>query len=135
MPKLTHSLPKYRKHRASGQAVTTLGGKDFYLGPYGTRASKREYDRLVAEWLASDRSPAFGKPEASLTVVELAVAYMAYAKAYYGNQSNSDLTRIRLILQVTRRLYNKLPAADFAPRKCRAGHDRQYFTLPVVVRS
>jgi integrase len=144
MPKLTHSLPKYRKHRASGQAVTTLGGKDFYLGPYGTRASKREYDRLVAEWLASDRSPAFGKPEASLTVVELAVAYMAYAKAYYGNQSNSDLTRIRLILQVTRRLYNKLPAADFgaaefkAVRQCLidAGNSRTYINaqMKLLVR-
>jgi hypothetical protein len=43
------SLPKYRKHRASGQAVVTLCGVDHYLGPHGTRASKSEYDRLIAE--------------------------------------------------------------------------------------
>ena len=33
MPKLNSSLPKYRLHRASGQAVVTLYGKDIYLGP------------------------------------------------------------------------------------------------------
>ncbi|MEO8493844.1 MAG: hypothetical protein ABI614_02150 [Planctomycetota bacterium] len=42
MPRLTNSLPKYRKHRASGQAVVTLAGKDRYLGRYGTKASERE---------------------------------------------------------------------------------------------
>ena len=38
----THRIlfPKYRKHRASGQAVVTLNGRDIYLGPHGTKASK-----------------------------------------------------------------------------------------------
>src|SRR3990167_6392065 len=31
MPRLTNATPKYRKHRASGQAVVTLNGKDHYL--------------------------------------------------------------------------------------------------------
>ena len=48
MPRLTKSVPKYRKHRASGQAVVTLSGVDHYLGPRGTKASRIEYDRLVA---------------------------------------------------------------------------------------
>jgi hypothetical protein len=39
---LTQSNPKYRKHRASGQAVVTLNGHDYYLGPHGTKASKAE---------------------------------------------------------------------------------------------
>lgn len=46
MPKLSNSVPKYRKHRASGQAVVTLDGRDFYLGPHNTKSSKLEYDRL-----------------------------------------------------------------------------------------
>ena len=49
MPCLTNSAPKYRRHRASGQAVVTLNGRDFYLGPNGTQASRREHDWLVAE--------------------------------------------------------------------------------------
>jgi hypothetical protein len=55
MPKLaTFSLPKYQLHRASGQAVVTLGGGDFYLGPHRPAASKAMYDRLTGEWPAAD---------------------------------------------------------------------------------
>ncbi len=46
MPRLTNSLPKYRKHKASGQAIVTLDGRDFYLGPHGTKASLRTPDLL-----------------------------------------------------------------------------------------
>ncbi|MEO2008019.1 MAG: hypothetical protein ABGX22_04955 [Pirellulaceae bacterium] len=52
MPQLKQAIPKYRKHRASKQAIVTLGGKDFYLGPHGCQTSKDQYDRLIAEWLA-----------------------------------------------------------------------------------
>ena len=41
-PKLTH-------HKASGQGVVRLGGKDHYCGPYGTpeRRARAELNRLV----------------------------------------------------------------------------------------
>jgi hypothetical protein len=55
MPRLTNRNPSYRRHRASGQAVVTLNGQDVYLGPHGTPASKREYDRVIGEWLARRR--------------------------------------------------------------------------------
>ena len=32
MPKLKNKLPTYRVHKASGQAVVTLNGRDIYLG-------------------------------------------------------------------------------------------------------
>ena len=32
MPRLVRALPAYQKHRASGQAVITLSGRDIYLG-------------------------------------------------------------------------------------------------------
>jgi hypothetical protein len=37
MPRLIRTLPKYRKHKASGQAIVTLCGRD-YLGPQCTKA-------------------------------------------------------------------------------------------------
>ncbi len=55
MPRLVHQVPKYRKHRTSGQAVVTIAGKDHYLGPHGTKASRMLYDRLVAEYLSAGR--------------------------------------------------------------------------------
>ena len=61
MPKLVHRTPKYRRHRASGQAIVTINGHDIYLGPYGTAVSPREYDRVIGEWLANGRqSPVDG---------------------------------------------------------------------------
>ncbi len=85
MPRLTHQTPKYRKHRAKGQAFVELNGHRHYIGPHGTKASHREYDRLVAEWLASGRSSTYGAPTADITVVELVAGYLAYAKQYYGD--------------------------------------------------
>jgi hypothetical protein len=50
MPRLSNSLPKYRKHRTSGQAVVTLHGRDLYLGPYNTKASKIESIVMLETW-------------------------------------------------------------------------------------
>ena len=44
--------PSYRPHKPSGRAVVTLDGKDYYLCPWKSKASKAEYDRLIAEWPA-----------------------------------------------------------------------------------
>ena len=40
MPRYVNAVPKYRKHRASGQAIVTIHGRDHYLGPHGTKASR-----------------------------------------------------------------------------------------------
>jgi hypothetical protein len=71
MPRLVNAVPKYRKHRASGKAVLTIGGKDCYLGPHGTKGSRVEYDRLDGEWLANDRRP----PQAATLMIELVAAF------------------------------------------------------------
>ena len=42
-------IPKYRKHKPSKLAVVSLGGRDIYLGKYGTKESREEYARLVSE--------------------------------------------------------------------------------------
>jgi hypothetical protein len=74
MPHLTESLPSYRLHKASGQAVVTLDGCDVYLGPHGSSASKREYDRVTGEWLAAGRQrPTADGVDGDLTVTEMLV--------------------------------------------------------------
>ncbi len=82
MPELSNSVPKYRKHRASGKAVVTLNGRDIYLGQHGTKASKLEYDRLTSEWLANGRSLPTGQAS-DLTVAELLLRYWQHAKTHY----------------------------------------------------
>ena len=74
MSRLCAAVPKYRNHRASGQAVVTIQGKDHYLGPWKSKASKLEYDRLIGEWLAADRR-FVAQPDEELTVTELVAAF------------------------------------------------------------
>ena len=51
-PAAPSRIPSYRRHKPSGQAVATFGGRDFYLGAFGSTASKREYRRRLAGWWA-----------------------------------------------------------------------------------
>lgn len=53
MPKLNAAVPKYRRHKANGQAIVTLSGRDHYLGRYGSRSSKQLSDRLTGQWLTA----------------------------------------------------------------------------------
>src|SRR5574340_12967 len=98
-------VPKYRKHRARGQAVVSLDGRDFYLGPHGTLASRREYDRLIGEWLAAGRT--LPRREADLTIAEMAMAYWRFAKGYYqrNGEPTSSMERVKTSLRVLRESY------------------------------
>ena len=49
MPKT--NIPNYRFHKATGQAFVKLGGRRFYLGKHGSKASREEYERRIAEYL------------------------------------------------------------------------------------
>jgi len=112
MPRLTSILPKYRKH-ASEQARVTINGRDYLLGSHGTRASKLQYDRVIAEYLASGRSNAFGAPQDSHTLAMIMADYLAYAKNYYGTTPSSEWHRIKYALASIKKLYAGLPAAEF----------------------
>ncbi|MDA8563972.1 hypothetical protein N9L06_05920 [Mariniblastus sp.] len=89
MPRLSKSVPKYRKHRASGQAIVNLGGKDIYLGPHGTKASRTEYDQLIDEWLANGRQ--LFEPKATITVSDLIAVYWKYCKGYHVKNGKPTL--------------------------------------------
>ena len=120
MPRLSQSVPKYRKHKASRQAFVEINGRRHYLGPHGTKASKLEYDRLITEWLSSGRSVSFGAPEHVVSVAELVVDYVEYVKAYYGTGPNSELHRVTRILKPDRKLYGRTSAAEFGPLQFKA---------------
>ena len=125
MPRLSHALPKYRKHRGSGQAVVTLNGRDFYLGPHGTKASKIEYDRFIGEWLANDRNPLHVTSQ-DILVIELCLRYWKFAKGYY--QKNGRCTRvtpgIKCSLRYIKQWYGKTPATEFGPLALKSIRDR-----------
>ncbi len=119
-------VPTYRRHRNSGQAVVTLSGRDFYLGPHGSKVSRLEYDRLVGEWLASSRClpPGLdpGGNEANLAVSELLRAYWRFAKGYYvkDGRPTGEMHCIKRVIRAVRELYGHTNAAEFGPLALKA---------------
>ncbi len=115
MPKLTQAIPKYRRHKASGQAIVSIEGEDFYLGPHGTKASHLEYDRVITEWLAAGRRlPRAGQ---EITIAELAIRYWEFAQGYYrkDGKPTTSLSEIKAALRPLKRLYGRTHASEFGP--------------------
>jgi len=96
--------------------VVTLNGKDNYLGRYGTKESKVEYDRLICQWLASGRKLLAA---GDLTMNELALAYWNHAKSYHGWDKHSGYN-LKDVLRIVKQLYGNTSAADFGPLALKA---------------
>jgi integrase len=116
--------PKYRLHRPSGLAVVSLGGRDRYLGPYGTPESRAEYDRLIAEWLLTGRKAAHapGNSPDDLTVSELCLKYLEWANGYYvkAGETTSEVENIKRAIRKLRQLYGHTAARNFGPLALKA---------------
>lgn len=115
MSNATLRVPKLCKHRATGQAVVRLNGKDFYLGRYGSAAAKAEYDRRITEWLANGRQ--LSNSEDGLSVSELILVYIRHAATYYGKAgaSTSEYDSICQAMKWLRQCYGKTPVKAFGP--------------------
>jgi integrase len=128
MPRAPH-IPSYRLHKSTGQAVVTLDGRDHYLGRHNTAESRREYDRLIAAWIAGGRSlPPEHAPD--LTVAELLAAYWSHVEV--ARLPNPH--RIKSAIGPAAHLYGHTAAALFngpALKACRellveGGHCRKH---------
>lgn len=123
------SPPSLRHHKPSSQGVVTLSGHDHYLGPWpaGQKSPPPEvqnaYDALVAEWLAGGRR-ALSANVPPLTVEELILQFWERHVTVHYRHPNGDPTsevdNFRLSLRPLRKLFGKLPAAEFSPLKLKA---------------
>ncbi len=124
MRKPNVSVPSYRHHKPSGQAVVTLNAKDHYLGLWQSDSSKAEYKRLLAEWIAAGKATTATNIQSciGITVAELLTAYLAEAETAYtkNGQPTSHLHNIKDALIPLRELYAKEPVATFGPLKLKA---------------
>src|SRR5207244_1496257 len=138
-------LPRYRLHKQSAQAVVSLplgGGKyrDFLLGPFDSEESKREYTRVINEWLAAGM---FAPPTAAdgrcpdLSVAEVCVRFCKHAEVYYrlvdgspsGEKDNYQYAQAPLI-----DLYGLTPASEFGPLKLKAVRQKMIDAHRYLVR-
>jgi len=128
------SVPSYRLHKQSGQAIGTLtdaagNRRDVLLGKHDTAESRAEYARVILEWETSGRRLPAKSAEVSaptdLSVNELALAYWKWAEAYYGFGDGRKGTsfNVKDVLRLLKELYGHTRAADFGPlalKACRA---------------
>ena len=111
MPKLTNKPPKYSKLKK--YAVVYLNGKIHYLGLYGSPESKTAYARLVAESRSDAARLPRGEGEESVSVGELATAFLDYAKAAL---EAPNYTHHRIIIgEFLIALYGDVLVNDFKP--------------------
>ena len=122
---MSKRIPSYRHYKARNLACVDLDGRRHYLGRYGSPESRREYDRLIAEWLANDRT---FEPEVEcdardeITIVDVMAAYMAHCESYYGpiSDKNSETYNLRPAMRTLRDLYGDEPVKDFGPLRLKA---------------
>jgi integrase len=120
MPRHLNKSPSYRHHRASGQAIVTIDGKDYYLGPWKSKASQAEYDRIIGEWLAGGRSLclAAGAAPDDLAIAEVIDRFWMHAETYYRHADGtptSEVANFRPCLAILNRLHGPTLARDFGP--------------------
>jgi integrase len=110
-------VPNLCRHRPSGQAYVRLSGRTIYIGPYDQPDTRRKYDKLIAEWLASGRH--VPQPGEELTVTELVSRFMAHVQGYYVNsvgEPTDEQRHMQNVLGMVRQLYGDSPAARFGPK-------------------
>lgn len=101
-------LPTYRLHKASGQAITRIFGRDYYLGPFDSPESKKEFARLLAESLTNS---SFGIQKASVSVAEAVLAYLKFADRYYSG--GKEYEHFKIAVKPLVELYATMPLSEF----------------------
>jgi integrase len=115
---MKNRTPSYCCHKATGQAVVRIDGRDHYLGKFGTKESHDAYDRLIAEWLAGGRRLPAAKTGDGLTINELLLAYLRWAEKTYCDADGTptrELANLKDALRPLRKLYGDTEAAKFGP--------------------
>ncbi|MCF7954224.1 MAG: tyrosine-type recombinase/integrase [Phycisphaerae bacterium] len=124
MPKLNNRFPSYRLHKASGQAVVTLNGRDIYLGIHNTDESRDRYKVVIQEWLACQKQlppngPTGTPPRIPLdiTINEVFLPYWEHAQTYYvkNGKQTREVANIKAALTPLLQTYGTYPAKDFGP--------------------
>jgi integrase len=123
------SVPKLRRHRASGQGLVRLSGRDHYLGrwPDGLPEPPPEvlsaYGKKIAEWLSAGRKSlpttigqAGPGAAAAPTVGEIILPFFDHVEQYYRHpdgRPTSEVSIFRRVLRRLRRMYGPTPAGAF----------------------
>lgn len=144
MRRKSSKVPSYCHHKASGQAVVRISGRDVYLGPHGSAESHERYERAIAEWRSAHKPPSLAladHPSGPLSINELLLRYLRFAENYYVDESGHttpEFGQMKYALRTLRRLFGRTPVATFGPRSLKAVRqfmvDEEHLSRGVVNR-
>ena len=118
--------PALVHHKPTGQARVRIGGRDFYLGRYGSPEAEAAYHRLLAEWRETGVVPSKANAaKASLdpdgvTVTEVILTFWRHAVAFYvtpDGEPAAEQHSYKSALRILRKVAGPDPAAEFGPKR------------------
>lgn len=125
MPRKKNVTPSYLLH-SSGQACVRIDGKDHLLGEYGSEESRIRYGQLIARHAGGLPLDPFAAksplPESGLTINELVLGFMRFAKQHY-RKNGKETSEIHCLKSATRwlvELYRFTPVDSFGPLALKA---------------
>ena len=105
-------IPKYRKQGGRNKGFVEIDGERIYLaGGYGSPESRREYDRVIAEYVAR-RATGRKRPK-SPTVGLLCRDYLVWAQQYYAEGGEFD--HLRYAAAPLLAIHERTGVAEFGP--------------------
>lgn len=118
MPRRKSSVPSYRLHKSSGQAVCYVDRNEVYLGRYDSPESRLAYATLIQRLMAGE-TVTTGKPAAppSVTVNELLLRFVTEELPRYAEAERFCLMGA---IRITRQLFGESDVVDFGPLALRA---------------
>jgi integrase len=143
MANQSRHVPSYRCKKSNGRKYGCVslpdgrGGRhDILLGKFGTKESRAEYARVIAEWEAADRVVPKAETALDLTINELIHDYWNHAKQHYrhadGTPTN-ELNDLRLSFRPLKTTYGHTAARSFGPLALKAIR-QQLITKPITTR-
>ena len=115
MPKT--NIPSYRLHKATGQAFVELAGRRIYLGKHGSKASKEEYERRIAEYLANGKKLPPTLVKNGISCQELAIHFLEWAEGYYvkNGKQTETFDHCRRAVSLVVKHYGNESVNNFTP--------------------
>jgi integrase len=118
------SITEVLKAQSLRQAFVKIGGRERYLGLYGSPESYRKYRQFVIEWTAErDREnplkPARPVDQSDLRVCELIKSYLDFAEQYYrkDGRPTGELPNLKEASRQVVALYAVEKVVEFGPSK------------------
>lgn len=110
--------PAYLLFKPKGLARVRIDGRMYYLGQYGSPESWQKYYQLLADKCGTV-APAIQVKASGcrLTVGELAKAFMAHCKEYYGPKASQVYCVRSALRPLDRGNWGNLPVDQFTPLK------------------